>query len=623
MEERESFLKEYAFEVIKIAIASILIVLALALDLTLWVKISVCAAAAIIAGFNLILELPDAIREKEFFGENTLMLIASVVAFVIGEYVEGGIILILFSLGELLEDVATDNSHKKIAGLAEMRTDKARLVVGKAVVEVSPDEVQVGSVIEVRKGDRVPIDGELLSDFGEFDLKAITGESKFYSVERGEKVFGGGVNKGDVVRIKTTVKYADSTTERIIAMVESSEEKKAKSQKFITSFSKIYTPAIILLAILVAVIPPIFDGYNFTAWIMKALNFMVISCPCALVISVPLAYFVGIGSLAKRGVLVKGGSYLETLSKAKIFAFDKTGTLTEGKFFVADFKTQNETEKVEVLSAAYSLENASSHPVAKAIFEFCAKHGACGLEFESISEKSGVGVYGRINGDEYIIGGEKLLKIENIFIEGKKSSAIYLVKNKNIVAEFYVEDRVKEDAASTVSALKKCGATDFYVLSGDENSAVQIAAKSAGIDKAFGSLMPENKLEITEKLISENKGVVYTGDGINDAPTLKLADVGVAMGGLGSEAAIESADVVIMDDDVKKIAVAKKHAKKVRRIVLENIIGSLAVKIAIMIVSVITAVPVYIAMAGDVGVMLIAVVNSLRGYKVKEFDKIK
>ena len=618
MEAKESFFSEYGFEIIKIGLSAILILLSLILPVSDLVKIIICVTAAFVSGYNVLTELPEVIKEKRFFDENTLMIIACVVAFILGERTEGALIMVLFSFGELLEDVATDNSRKKIAGLAEIKSEVARLVVGRAVVEVSPEEVPVGSIIEVRRGDRVPIDGELVDDEGELDLKAITGESKLYSVIKGGKVYGGAINEGHPIRIKTTAKYSDSTAERIISLVENSGERKAKSQKFITEFAKIYTPCVIALAVIISVVPPLFDAYDFTKWILKALNFMVISCPCALVISVPLGYFVGIGSLARRGILVKGGNYVEALSKIKTFAFDKTGTLTEGKFKVCGLRIESGEKEKEITDVAYALEKSSSHPIAKAVVSYCEDIADKNVIVSGVKEHAGKGISGTIYGNVYSVGNGKMINGAIGKTEEDGSTVLYVSKNGKVIGRFIIEDAVKENAAETINKLRKIGADKFYVISGDEKTEVEKIAKKTGIDNYGYSLLPEEKLEKVEEIIKSSGSVAYAGDGINDAPVIRRADVGIAMGGLGSEAAIKSADVVIMDDDVGKIATLYSHSKKIKRVVLQNIICSIAVKIAIMSLSVIFAVPVYIAMLGDVGVMLLAVLNSLRNYRVKE-----
>ena len=617
MGKTKEFIKEYGFDSFKIIISGALIGLSFLAGLSAWVKIVLCAAAALIAGYEMLIEIPENVAKKRFFDETTLMIIASIVAFTLGEFVEGAAVLTLFSLGELLEDVATDDSHKKIAGLSELKSDRARLVIGGSVKEVEPDSVEIGSVIEVRKGDRVAIDGVLISDRGEFDFKAITGESKIYELKKGDKVYGGGINLGNAVRIETTEKYTDSTVERIIAMVENSAEKKAKSQKFITKFASIYTPCVILLAVIIAVFPPLIDGMNFYKWIMKALNFMVISCPCSLVISVPLSYFIGIGSLSHRGVLVKGAAHLETLSKTKNFAFDKTGTLTEGVFKVNSHELFGGENFEEVASAVYALESTSSHPIAAAVIKYCEKCADKSVKLLSPCEISGQGVTGIINGDTYAVGNEKLMLSAGV---PAAAGDVFVAKNGKLVCSFKVEDVVKQDAALAVLALKNAGAKNFYIISGDEKTAVESVAEKTGIDRAYYSLLPEEKLKTAEEIIEKNGALAYVGDGVNDAPVISRANVGIAMGALGSQAAIDCADAVIMDDDVKKVATLYSHSKKVKRIVRENVILSLAVKFSVMALSVVFSVPLFLATVADVGVMLLCVSNALRNYRVKKIS---
>lgn len=618
MEKTKEFIKEYGFDLGKVILSGILIGLSFLIGISEWVKIVLCVAAALISGFELILEIPENLKERRFFDETALMLIAAAVAFFLGEWVEGAAVLTLFALGEFLEDAATDDSHKKIAGLSGLKSDTARLITGDTVSEVAPDSVEIGSIIEVRKGDRVAIDGILEDESGEFDFKAITGESKIYELKKGDKVYGGGINLGNAVKIKTTEKYVDSTVEKIIAMVENSAEKKARSQKFITKFAAVYTPCVILFALLVAILPPFIDGYDFPKWIMKALNFMVVACPCALVISVPLSYFIGIGSLSRLGILVKGAAHLETLSETENFAFDKTGTLTEGVFKVESHLLTGEESIEEVATAVYQLERTSAHPIAIAVMEYCEKYADKSVKLYSPREIAGKGVTGEINGATYAVGNAKLLNSVNA--DAIKSGDIYVAKNGKLVCTFSIKDGIKKDAAVAVAALKNYGAKNMYIISGDEESAVLSVAEKAGIENFYSSLLPEEKLKTAEEIMEKNGKLAYVGDGVNDAPVLSRADLGIAMGALGSQAAIDCADAVIMDDDVKKVAILYSHSKKVRRIVKENVIFSLAVKFSVMVLSVAVSVPLFLATIADVGVMLLCVANALRNYGVKKIN---
>ena len=638
---REGFWAEHGFDVVKIVISSLLLIIVLAFGLkSETTGLVLLIAAYAISAYEIAIKCFKGILNKQFLDENTLMIIASVTAFFLGEYAESVLIVLLYALGELLEDVATDNSRKKIAGLSELKSVTARLITEKGFADVPPESVAEGSLIEVRRGDRVPIDGILIGTSGEFDMKAITGESKPYHVGNGETVYSGSINSGDSVVIKTTKLYKDSTVEKIISMVEGANSQKAKSQKFITSFAKIYTPVIVLLAIAVAFVPPLFDDMNFVKWIYKALSFLVISCPCALVISVPLAFFTGIGGLAKNGVLVKGSNYMDALAKVNVAAFDKTGTLTKGEFSVESVKAFNGYTESEIAEYAAAAEASSNHPISKAICAYVSGSGENSEKAETVKELAGKGLRGTVDGKTVLVGNCSLMRDNGIDVDENKAenyygTVVYVAINGVLGGEIFVCDMVKSEAAETIIALKKLGVNKTVMFSGDNKLVCETVGKNLGVDEIYSELLPENKAEKLNELkklgLSDTDGegggycgknggirkngkkvnVLFAGDGINDAPTLALSDVGVAMGALGSEVAVESADVVIMDDDIRKIPSAIKRAKRVRRKVIENIVGSLAIKAAIMALSVITGLPVWMAMFGDVGVMLLAVVNSL------------
>lgn len=607
-EEREG----RVFPVIKLALGVILLIFSFALSLGDTVKIVLRISAALICGYEIIFNAGKNLLKMEFFDENALMLIASVTAFIIGESFEGVLIIILYSLGEMLEDIATDNSREKIAGLAELKSLKVTLWENGKARETEPENVPIGSLILVRKGDRVPIDGVLASGDAEFDLKAVTGESKLYSLSAGEKIYGGAINTGDAVIVKTEKLYKDSTVEKIIEMVEKSTERKAKSQKFITTFAKIYTPCVVLAALSVAVIPPLFDNLDFVKWIYKALSFLIISCPCALVISVPLGFFIGIGSLAKRGILIKGSNYIDALSKTKIAVFDKTGTLTTGEFSVDIITVYNGCPADELVKIAASIEQGSSHPIAKAL-----KNYANGEVYsvDNIKEYAGKGVVGEIGGAVYAVGGKGILKKENISLinDDSNHNVIYIEKDGILIGEIQLVDSVKKSGNGLVEKLRSVGVTETVILSGDKKEIAEKVAKDLKIEKVYSELLPEQKTaKLAEILSRKGKGtVLYCGDGVNDSPSIAAADVGIAMGALGSEAAIECADVIIADDNLMKIPYAIKRSKLIKRKVITNIICSVAIKVAIMALSIFTPLPIWLAMFGDVGVMLLALVNSL------------
>ena len=607
-EEREG----RVFPAVKLALGVALLILSLALPIGETAKLILRIAAALICGYEIILSAGKNLLKGEFFDENALMLIASVTAFIIGESFEGVLIIILYGLGEMLEDIATDNSREKIAGLAELKSIKVTLWENGKTRETAPENVPIGSLILVRKGDRVPIDGVLASGSAEFDLKAVTGETKLYSLSVSEKIYGGAINTGDAVIIKTEKLYKDSTVEKIIEMVEKSTERKAKSQKFITSFAKIYTPCVVLAAVCVAVVPPLFDNMDFVKWIYKALSFLIISCPCALVISVPLGFFIGIGSLAKRGILIKGSNYIDALSKTQIAVFDKTGTLTTGEFSVGNITVYNGCSATELVKIAASVEQGSSHPIAKVLKNYAKGEF---YKVNNIKEFAGQGVVGEIAGVVYTVGGKGILRKENMPLinEDSNHNVVYVEKDGVLIGEIQLVDSVKESGNGLVEKLRSVGVNETVILSGDKKAVAEKVAKELKIGKVYSELLPEQKTEkLNEILAKKGKGtVLYCGDGVNDSPSIAAADVGVAMGALGSEAAIECADVIIADDSLIKIPYAIKKSKLIKRKVITNIICSVAVKVAIMAFSIFTPLPIWLAMFGDVGVMLLALLNSL------------
>ena len=601
-----------AFEIIKLVLSGIMLLLSVVIDFGGTTVLILRIFAATISGYGILIKSVKNILRKEFFDENTLMLIAFVTAFLIGQSAEGVFIVVLYNLGELLEDIATDNSREKIAGLAELKSFKANLLTDGKVSEVAPEIVEKGSLILVRKGDRVPIDGKIVEGSAYLDLKAITGESKLYSVGVGDAVYGGAVNLGDAVIVKTEKHYKDSTVEKIIQIVENSAERKAKSQKFITSFAKIYTPCVVLFALILAVVPPIFDGYDFTKWIYKALNFLIVSCPCALVISVPLGFFIGIGSLAKFGILVKGSNYIDVLANTKVAVFDKTGTLTTGEFSVGNIVAENGYDKQEILKIAASVEQGSSHPIAKTLL---AENRQGVYRVSDIKELAGKGITGVIDGIKYTVGSSRILRNVNsdATTEHTAGNTIFLLKGEEIIGKITINDGIKKESASLVNDLRAVGVDKTVILSGDNKAIVDKTAKEMGVSQAFGELLPEHKADKIAQIKDKTQRgkVLFCGDGINDATSIAAADVGVAMGALGSEAAIETADVIITDDNLLKIPYAIKKSKLIKRKVLTNVVASVGVKFAILALSVFMPLPIWLAMLGDVGVMLLAVLNSL------------
>lgn len=617
VKKRDSVFKLFSKEIITLSISILFLILAVTLNNFNILSKIFYLTAFFVAGYSIIISCVKNLLKGDFLDENTLMLIASITAFVLGEFFEGAFIVILFGIGELLESVATVNSRKKIAGLASLKCEVVHLICKDGSLDVSPKDVEVGSIIEIKSGERVPIDGVLIGLSVELDMKAITGESKYYTVNNGGEIFSGAVNVGNPFIMRTTKLYSDSTVEKIISLVEGALSKKAKSQKFISSFSKVYTPIVVGVALLISILPPLFDGLNFIKWIYKALTFLVVSCPCALVISVPLAFFVGIGGLAKKGVLVKGSNAIDILSRTKAVIFDKTGTLTKGEFFIEKIELESSVDEKIFLDYVVALEEKSTHPISKAIVK--GKSLNKELNVTNVKEYSGKGMIGEINGAIVIIGNKKLMEEQNVALSPTQyeGTIIYVAINKKLIGEIYLTDQIKESAKVSIKKLKKL-VKKTVILSGDKREVVDKTCNALGVDEYFAELLPEQKLQKYKEIQKVYKNsVAFVGDGINDSPTLTLSDVGIAMGGLGSDIAKESADVVIMDDDLNKIPLAISHSRRIKRTVLINIIGSISVKIAIMLLGVIFNVPVFIAMFGDVGVMLLAICNSLIGARIK------
>ena len=607
MEEKKMEEESKVFDIVKLILASVLLGVSFIWgDGVVSLVLRICSAVTV--GYELLINSVKSLGEKDFFNENTLMIIGSVVAFVLGESFEGAIIVILYSLGELLEDVATDKSKDNIAGLAKLKAVTVNVFSDANVCAKDPESVEIGSIIVVKKGEMIPIDSVLESDFAELDLKAITGESKTCSLRQGENAYSGSVNVGDVIRLKTVKAYKDSTVERIIKSVEDSAEKKAKSQKFISAFARVWTPSVLLLALLIAFIPPVFSG-DLAGWIHKSLSFLIVSCPCAVVISVPLAFFIGIGSLAKNGVLVKGSDHVDTLAKVTVAVFDKTGTLTTGNYAVKDVIPERGYEKDYIGNIACALEKNSDHPIAKAVSSAFTDNGFTVSDFK---ETAGCGVSGVINGKVYSVK-----KPDKKYLIGKKQvtendTAIAVYENGVPIGIIVLKDEYKTESRLLKGALKSAGVKKTVIISGDKESIVKETQAALGFDESYYELMPQQKTEILSSIIKDNQGkTLYCGDGINDSPSIAMADVGVAMGALGSDIAIESADVVISDDNPLKIPLSINKAKRIRRTVFFNVVFSVAVKIAIMILGVTLNIPLWISALGDVGVMIIAVFNSI------------
>lgn len=546
------------------------------------------------------------IREGKIFDENFLMIIATLGAFYIGEYPEAVLVMLLFSIGEYLSDLAVDNSKKAIVELMDLRSDKINL---KDIGVTDVNNANIGDVFVVAPGEKVALDGIIIKGESHLDTSSLTGETMPRAVYKNSEVLSGTINLEGVLEVKATKTFETSTASRIIEILEKSEEKKTKTEKFITRFSKVYTPIVVLLAILIIIIPTILGG-NFNTWLYRALEMLVISCPCALVISVPLGYFSGIGKCSKEGILVKGSNILDDLVNIDTIIFDKTGTITEGVFEVTKIFSVNNKD-AELLKLAAEAEANSNHPIALSIKK------AYGKEIESkitnAKEISGAGISCIIGEDNILVGNKKLLKYNKIDVEENKElgTIVYVAKNKKLLGYIVISDKIKTNAKESLDKLRSDGISNLVMLSGDAEEVVNIISKKLNLDKAYGNLLPQDKVNILEEYKMKNK-TAFVGDGINDAPVIKCADVGIAMGGIGSDATIEASDIVLMKDDLSNLDDAIKISKITKKIVLSNIIFAIMFKIIMLVLAILGITPIWLAVFADVGVTIISVLNSLR-----------
>lgn len=546
------------------------------------------------------------IREGKIFDENFLMIIATLGAFYIGEYPEAVLVMLLFSIGEYLSDIAVDNSKKAIVELMDLRSDKINL---KDIGVTDVNNANVGDIFVVAPGEKVALDGIIIKGESHLDTSSLTGETMPRAVYKNSEVLSGTINLEGVLEVKATKTFETSTASKIIEILEKSEEKKTKTEKFITKFSKVYTPIVVLLAVFIVIIPTILGG-NFNTWLYRALEMLVISCPCALVISVPLGYFSGIGKCSKEGILVKGSNILDDLVNIDTIIFDKTGTITEGVFEVTKIFSVNNKD-VELLKLAAEAEANSNHPIALSIKK------AYGKEIKSkitnAKEISGAGISCIIGKDNILVGNKKLLKYNKIDVEENKElgTIVYVAKNKKLLGYIVISDKIKTNAKESLDKLRNDGISNLIMLSGDAEEVVNIISKKLNLDKAYGNLLPQDKVNILEEYKKYNK-TAFVGDGINDAPVIKLADVGIAMGGIGSDATIEASDIVLMKDDLSRLADAIKISKITKKIVMSNIIFAIMFKVIMLILAILGITPIWLAVFADVGVTIISVLNSLK-----------
>ena len=553
------------------------------------------------------------------------MAVATIGAFAIGELPEAVAVMLFYQVGELFQSYAVDKSRKSIASLMDIRPDYANIEKDGKIEKVDPDEVKIGDIIIVKTGEKIPLDGVVVEGRSSLDTMALTGESVPRVVKTEDEVLSGCINKDGLLKIRVTKEFGESTVSKILDLVENASSKKSKSENFITKFAKYYTPTVVIIAVLLAFIPPIIlkDFNAFSVWLYRALSFLVVSCPCALVISIPLSFFGGIGGASKMGILIKGSNYLEALANTETVVFDKTGTLTEGIFEVQDIYAEG-IEKDELLRIVAHAENYSNHPIAKSVKKAYNKEIDENI-IKNPQELSGKGIWARIDEKDILVGNEKLMLEEKIDFKkcDEVGTILYVAIDKKYVGYVLIADKIKQDSSKTIRELKAMNIKETVMLTGDKKEVGEYVAKKLNMDKVYTELLPDGKVEKVEELLkqkSEKGKLVFVGDGINDAPVLTISDIGVAMGGLGSDAAIEAADIVIMTDETSKISKAINLSKKTMRIVRENIIFAIFVKIAVLVLTAFGASTMWEAVFADVGVSVIAIINALRMLNIKKFE---
>ena len=575
----------------------------------------------LLIGYDVLWEAVHSLAHGHAFDEHFLMSIATIGAFAVGEYPEAVAVMLFFQVGELFEDCAVEHSRKSISELMDIRPDSANLEQKDGTaVSVSPEAVPVGSIILVHPGERVPLDGTVLDGRSLLDTSALTGESVPREAHAGSEVLSGCICQSGVLRIVTTKEFGASTVSKILDLVENASNKKAKAENFITKFARIYTPIVVLAAVVLAVLPSLLFQMPFQVWVTRALNFLVVSCPCALVISIPLSFFGGIGGASRNGILIKGGNCMEALANTDIAVFDKTGTLTKGTFRVTQILPNGDVTKETLLETAALAESGSNHPISLSLRTAWGKD-ILPSRVTDLQEEAGHGVRACIDGHPVLAGNDKLMQENGIAFTKTQAAgtAVYVAADGTYLGCLVISDEVKPDAAQAIASLKAAGVRRTVMLTGDSPAAAQEAARQIGVDEVHAGLLPGDKVDAVEKLMQEKHGrLVFTGDGINDAPVLARADVGIAMGALGSDAAIEAADVVLMDDNPSKLATAVHISRRTLRIVHQNIIFAIGVKLVILLLSALGYADMWAAVFADVGVTILAILNSMRALRIKE-----
>ena len=607
---------------IKIIIALVLFLIAITINFNnKWVNNTIYIISYIIVGLEIVKKAIRNITRGKVFDENFLMAVATIGAFGVGEFPEAVAVMLFYQVGELFQKYAVDKSRKSISNLMDIRPDFANVERDGKIQKVDPDDVKIKEIIIVKPGEKIPLDGYIIEGKSSLDTKALTGESLPREVTEGEEVLSGCINLNGAIKIEVTKEYGESTVSKILDLVENASSKKSKSENFITKFARYYTPIVVIIAVILAILPPlIIKDATFSDWIYRALSFLVVSCPCALVISIPLSFFGGIGGASRIGILIKGSNYLEQLANTEIIVFDKTGTLTEGVFEVQKVKAIDMSEEELLKITAYS-ENYSNHPISISVKKAYGKE-IDETKIEQVQELSGLGIVARIDEQDVLVGNEKLMNEKQIkFTKVEEPGTILHIALEGKYAGYIViADKIKQDSKKAICNLKKENIKQIVMLTGDRKNVGEAVSEELKLDKVYTELLPDGKVEKVENLLNEKspKGkLAFVGDGINDAPVLALADIGIAMGGLGSDAAIEAADVVLMTDEPSKIVNAIHLSKKTMRIVKENIIFAIFIKVLVLILSAFGVSTMWEAVFADVGVSIIAIINALRVLRVK------
>ncbi len=609
----------------RIIIGSILFITAIILQANIsWLSIALFILSFVIVGGDVVLNAAKNIVRGQVFDENFLMSIATIGAFFIGEYPEGVAVMLFYQIGELFQSYAVSKSRKSIADLMDIRPDYANLKQGDQILRTDPEDVKIGDIIIIKPGERIPLDSKVIEGVSMVDTSSLTGESVPRDIDIGSDLLSGCININGVITAEVTKEFGESTVTKILDLVENASSKKSQSEQFITKFARYYTPIVVILAAILAIVPPlIIDGATFSSWIYRSLSFLVVSCPCALVISIPLSFFGGLGGASRLGILIKGSNYLEALAKTEIVAFDKTGTLTKGVFNVQEIHPQN-VSKEELLELTAHAESFSSHPISSSLRRAYGKE-ISQTRISEVEEIPGHGVSAVIDGKRVMAGNSKYMNMLQIpYFKGDVAgTVVHVAIDQSYAGYILIADEIKDDAQKAIHNLKDSGIKQTVMLTGDTKNTGIKTANKLGIDTVYTELLPADKVTKIEELLAKksvNGKLAFVGDGINDAPVLSRADIGIAMGGLGSDAAIEAADIVIMTDEPSKISTAMKISKKTLKIAYQNIVLAIGIKVLVLILTAIGLSTMWAAVFADVGVTVLAIINSFRALNVKEFS---